>query len=109
MEISIDTRFIKGLTFQDEKLLEEMLHEWISDARSKSDEIVKRIGEGDVRRIFNSLHELKTNFTMLHCGKAIRESDALLHKLEKGALITNEEFKPVLDMINAIVKLIEKK
>lgn len=108
MEISIDTKFLRDLTFQDESLLLELLDEWIDDANLKLMEIQKRIGEGDVKRVFNSLHELKTNFTMIHCGQAIRTSDILLKKLEQGELISHDDLDPLAEILKAIILLIRK-
>ncbi|MBK9109850.1 MAG: hypothetical protein IPM92_16125 [Saprospiraceae bacterium] len=109
MEISIHIKFLRDLTFQDELLLQELLDEWVDDANLKMIEIQKRIGEADAKRIFNSLHELKTNFTMLRCGLAIRTSDILLHKLEQGELISFEDLNPLDEMLKAIILLIQHK
>lgn len=108
MEISIDLKFLRDLSFQDEHLLEELLHEWVNDAKLKMEVIQKRIAEGDAKMIFNSLHELKTNFTMLHCGLAIRASDVLLQKLERGELISSEEIVPLNEMLESVYRLILK-
>ena len=91
MEISIDLEFLREICFGNEDLLREMVEEWCSDTREKMDSIQKMHELGSGNLLFNRLHELKTNFTMIRCSHAIQASEKMLSKLENGSLLEDAD------------------
>jgi len=98
----IDLTFLRKICYNDEALMREMMVEWMHDAREKLRVIDERHQKQDWNLLFNSVHQLKTNFTMLHCGEAIRESDRLLQLLESGFPVTKDDVRWLNDMVGRI-------
>jgi HPt (histidine-containing phosphotransfer) domain-containing protein len=105
MEISIDLKLIREIVFKDEALLKEMLEEWITDSENKMEEIKKRWIDENFNGLFNKVHELKTNFSMIHSGEAIQFCEKLIAKIEKEHTISSSD----LDDLNSIVQFARQK
>ena len=67
MEILIDLKLIREIVFRDDQLLKEMLDEWIEDSDLKMNAISELVKTNNTEKLFNKVHELKTNFSMIHC------------------------------------------
>jgi HPt (histidine-containing phosphotransfer) domain-containing protein len=92
MEISIDLRMIREIVFKDDNLLKEMLIEWVSDSNDKLAEIKNRMQLQNIKGLFNKIHELKTNFTMIHCPEGIQLCEAFINKIENQSELNESEF-----------------
>lgn len=106
MEISIDLKFLREICFGNEELLRDMAEEWCSDTIEKMESIKKMQAQGASIKLFNRLHELKTNFTMIRCPYAIQSSEKMLSKLEHGAFLHAEEIEILDNLCTELQKLV---
>lgn len=86
MEISIDLKLMREIVFRDEPLLLEMVDEWIQDSDGKMDQIIKLYELNNYDKLFNKIHELKTNFSMIHCPAGIQCCERMIRSVEKQNL-----------------------
>ncbi|HEX5625858.1 MAG TPA: hypothetical protein VFX48_07570 [Saprospiraceae bacterium] len=107
MEISIDLKMMKEIAFRDESLLQQMLAEWKDDSNMKIREIRNAWIETDPRRLFYRIHELKTNFTMLHCHTAIRLAEQMVRDLEMQLPVRESDLNALEGMVLAIQRKLE--
>ncbi len=104
MEISIDLKLMREIVFKDDALLKEMLDEWISDSEKKISDIRERKADENETGVFNKIHELKTNFSMVHCYTGIQFCEKLIGKIEDKNNITDSD----IDELNEIVKSVKQ-
>ena len=104
MEISIDLKLMREIVFKDEALLNEMLTEWIDDSGKKIADIRQRISDENISGVFNKIHEIKTNFSMIHCYTGIQFCEKLIEKIENENSITQTD----IDELNQIVESVNK-
>lgn len=82
MEILIDLKLIREIVFRDEQLLKEMLEEWMNDSDVKTNSIAELIKSNNTEKLFNKVHELKTNFSMIHCPIGIQCCEQIIQLIE---------------------------
>jgi HPt (histidine-containing phosphotransfer) domain-containing protein len=102
MELSIDLKLIREIVFKDEQLLKEMLSEWIEDSEGKLIEIKNRLEKNNRDGLFNKIHELKTNFSMIHCYTGIQYCEQLIGQLENHELIQESEIEVLNEMVKSV-------
>lgn len=104
----IDVSLIQKITFNDERLLNDFLDEWVIDARKKMVLIHDRNSNGSGKLLFWAIHELKTNFTMLSCSEAIRYVDQLLKQLELDNSITQKDVNGIEERLTHILNELKR-
>lgn len=92
---------MREIVFKDETLLKEMLNEWIEDSENKLIEMKIRSDENNWSGLFNKIHELKTNFSMIHCYQGIQLCEKYIGLMETE----NNLMKPDLLDLENLVKL----
>jgi hypothetical protein len=107
MEISIDLKMMKEIAFRDESLLQQMLAEWRDDSNMKLREIRNAWSEADDRKLFYRIHELKTNFTMLHCHTAILLAERIIRNLERQQPVHESDLNELEGMVRAIQLILD--
>lgn len=90
---------MREIVYKDEALLNEMLGEWIDDSENKMIEIKTRLLDQNWNGLFNKIHELKTNFSMIHCYTGIQCCELLIEQMEN----INKSSEIELDELNLIV------
>jgi HPt (histidine-containing phosphotransfer) domain-containing protein len=108
MEISIDLKLMKEIVFRDHSLLREMLEEWISDSILKIQEIEERFNKQILSSLFNKVHELKTNFSMIHCYAGIQYCEHLIKKIELQQPVLHEEIEALKRIVQDVQVQINK-
>jgi HPt (histidine-containing phosphotransfer) domain-containing protein len=109
MGISIDLKLMREIVFKDDSLLKEMLGEWIEDSDKKIAEIKERITADNKTGVFNKIHELKTNFSMIHCYTGIQCCEHLLELIEKENRIEESginELNQIVQSVNSQIQII---
>lgn len=104
MEILIDLKLIREIVFRDEQLLKEMLDEWMQDSDVKINSIAELIKSNNTEKLFNKVHELKTNFSMIHCPKGIQCCEKIIRIIERQDNLDASE----LNQLNVIVSEVKK-
>lgn len=102
MEISIDLKLMREIVFKDEALLKEMLGEWVEDSDKKLAEIRERITADNNTGVFNKIHELKTNFSMIHCYVGIQCCEQLLLWIEKQNRIDDSDIHELYEIVQTV-------
>lgn len=108
MEISIDLKLMREIVFKDEELLKEMLSEWITDSNLKLLDIKDRFLKNKRESLFNKIHELKTNFSMINCSEGIRFSETIVKKIERDEAVELNEIEELEKMVNEVIKQLYK-
>jgi len=99
---------MREIVFRDDALLIEMLNEWKTDSNLKIEEIKDRYQKKNLEGLFNKIHELKTNFSMIHCAEAIRFSEAILKKIELKTGIEEDEILELETMVASVNKQLDQ-
>lgn len=102
MEISIDLKLMREIVFKDEALMKEMLLEWIADSNSKLEEIGIRLNEANQSSLFNKVHELKTNFSMIHCYSGIHCCEQIIQQIENNTAIKSENMDLLVRVVETV-------
>ncbi|MBP8726123.1 MAG: hypothetical protein KBH75_08965 [Saprospiraceae bacterium] len=97
MAISIDTRYLSDICINDPAMISELLHEWVDDTETKIGILRHRQSANDGKGLFNTLHELKTNFFMLGYSEAIRGCEEVLATLDKQGTIFTKDIDRLAD------------
>ncbi|MBX7164530.1 MAG: hypothetical protein K1X49_12625 [Saprospiraceae bacterium] len=77
MDTSIDLHLMRQIVFDDEKLLEEMIGEWIADTESRVIQMDLHFREKN-QLIFKNLHDLKTNLSMISCHDLVQKCQLMI-------------------------------
>src|SRR6185436_2738361 len=108
MEISIDLKLMREIVFKDDTLLKEMLGEWIDDSENKMEEIKKRWTDENNTGLFNKIHELKTNFSMVHCGIGIQYSEKLIAKIVNQHSISSHDLVELNAIVHSVIQQLKE-
>ncbi len=113
MEISIDLKLMHEIVFRDNALLIEMLEEWMEDSNSKIQAIEQRFADKLWSGLFNKIHELKTNFSMIHCYAGIQCCEKSIELISIENTLQNshiETLKEIVEKVNLeILKILDQK
>lgn len=93
---------MREIVFKDEALLNEMLYEWIEDSESKIIEIKTRLQNKNWDGLFNKIHELKTNFSMIHCYTGIQFCEKIIGQIEKDKSMQESEMEKLIEIVKSI-------
>ncbi len=104
MEILIDLKLIREIVFRDDQLLKEMLDEWIQDSNLKMNAISELLKTNNTEKLFNKIHELKTNFSMIHCPRGIQSCEQIIRFIERQEALDTLE----LNQLNLILSEVQK-
>ncbi|MBK7357983.1 MAG: hypothetical protein IPI45_12425 [Saprospiraceae bacterium] len=99
MEILIDLKLIREIVFRDDQLLKEMLDEWIEDSDLKMNAISELVKTNNTEKLFNKVHELKTNFSMIHCPQGIQSCEQLIRFIEQEDALELNQLKLILSEV----------
>ncbi|MBK6859314.1 MAG: hypothetical protein IPK91_11480 [Saprospiraceae bacterium] len=104
MEILIDLKLIREIVFRDDQLLKEMLDEWIQDSDLKMNAILEMVKANHTERLFNKIHELKTNFSMIHCPQGIQSCEQIIGFIERQDALDTLELNQLKLILSNVKK-----
>lgn len=104
MEILIDLKLIREIVFRDDQLLKEMLDEWIQDSNLKMNAISELLKTNNTEKLFNKIHELKTNFSMIHCPRGIQSCEQIIGFIERQDALDTLELNQLKLILSNVKK-----
>lgn len=109
MELSIDFKFLSSIAFNDASLVNEMAEEWCEDTFYKMKEIKEGRTLLNIDQLFNRLHELKTNYTMVQCPEAIQYIGTILSHMEENGVLPENAIMRLDEISCKLIQMIKSK
>lgn len=107
MELSIDFKFLSSIAFNDAGLMNELAEEWCEDTSHKMKEIKEGQKHLNIDQLFNRIHELKTNFTMVQSPEAIQYIGTVLNHIEQTKTLPEEATLKLDEISGILIRLIK--
>ncbi|MCC6817160.1 MAG: hypothetical protein IT267_12165 [Saprospiraceae bacterium] len=101
MEVSIDTRYLSQIVFNDPALKKDMLESWLSDTYDRIQKINETSRIATSEQNFKSIHTLKSNYFMIGCVEMIKACEDYL-KSNRDSKDTSNIIKLINDSISQI-------
>ena len=108
MDISIDLRYFRQISFGNHEIEKEMFLSWKEDSFKRISDLQILLEEQNQKNIFNSVHALKTNFSMVDCYAGIKFCELLIDKIQKDEIIDSPALRELDCLINKIIESFSK-
>ena len=103
MDISIDLRYFKQISFGNLEIEMDMIESWKEDGLKRIAELEINVKSQNQKIIFDNLHALKTNFSMVNCYAGIKSCEILLDDIQKNRLIDSSNLIQLEKILKQII------